>query len=306
MGLLDWLSSKNKQHKEANVPSITFSVRSEIVETPIPVNTFTTEIAGTPIKAEVPYETKAECEKLLLKDRSFEDNQFLHENYWVNVYFKGVRHGYHGINDLWTYSARDLPELPLIHDWIYSILGKRRPEILGDLTMEKTWEDKSTIYVLGTYDTINVQLSFKHRGYVLNFVIKDNLRWPDKVFFNTKTGQSNFPFYFSLAQEKIIAWAKRIFEKNRTSKRITGEIISKKNNEGWSWLVGFTKWHYFRNGRSLCGSYTYSGSIGLRQENDDAPDKCGSCRRSLLSEKRKPENEKQSNTPNKNIERDGE
>lgn len=193
MGILDWLSSKNKQHKEANVPSITFSVQSEIDETPIPFNTFTTEIAGTSIRAEVPYEAKTKCENLLLKlNRSFEDNQFLHENYWVNVYFKGVRHGYHGINDLWTYSARDLPELPLIHDWIYSILGTKRPEIHGDLTTEKTWVDERTIYVLGNYGTINVQLSFKPRGFVLNFIIKDNLRWADKASLNnTKTGQND-------------------------------------------------------------------------------------------------------------------
>lgn len=217
MGIFDWLSPKNKQHKESNVPSLTFSVRSEIVETSIPYNTFTTEIAGTPIRAEVPYEAKAKCENLLLKlNRSFADNEFLHENYWVNVYFKGIRHGYHGINDLWTYSARDLPELPLIHDWIYSILGKKRPEIHGDLTIEKTWEDEGMIYVLGTYSTINVQLSFKPRGYVLNFMIKDNLRWADKASFNTKTGQSDFPFYYSLAREKIIAWAKRVFEEKRS------------------------------------------------------------------------------------------
>jgi hypothetical protein len=309
MGLLDWLFPKNKQnemHDVPKVPDITFSITTEIVKTPISYNIFSSEIEGVPIKAEVPSEAKTRCDELLRKSsRTADEDEYLHDNYWVNVYYKGVRHGYHGINDLWTYSARDLPELPLMHEWLYSILGMKKAEISGDLTTETVREENGVLYVYGTYGSVNIHLSFKPKGFVLSFIINDKFRWNDKASYNTKTNQSDFPFYYSNAEGKIIEWAKRVFEENRTSKQIADKTISEQYNEGWSWLVGFTKWHYFRNGRSLCGSYTHSGSIGLRQGNDDASDKCGSCRRSLLSERRKQENEKQSNTSNKSIERDG-
>jgi len=218
MGLLDWLFPKNKQHEESKVPSITLSVRTEIVETPISYNTFSSEIAGVPIKAEVPSEAKTKCDELIRKsNRTSDEDEYLHDNYWVNVYYKGVRHGYHGINDLWTYSARDLPELPLIHDWIYSILGKTKAEISGDLITETTKEEKGTIYVSGACGSLNAHLSFKPKGFVLSFIINDKLRWDDKASYNTKTGQSNFPFYYSNAQAKIIEWAKAVFEEKKAT-----------------------------------------------------------------------------------------
>lgn len=292
MSLLNWLFPKNKRRDESKVPSITLSISTEIVKTAISYNTFSSEIAGVPISAEVPSEAKTKCDELLRKSsRTVDEDEYLHNNYWVNVYYKGERHGYHGINDIWTYSARDLPELPLIHDWIYSILGTKKAEISGDLTTETVREEKGMFYVYGTYGSINVHLSFKPRGYVLSFIINDKFRWNDKASYNTKTGQSDFPFYYSNAKEKISTWAKAVFEENRTSGKIIGEIMPENFNEGWTWLVGFTKWHYFRNGRSLCGSYTHSGSIARRQENDDVSDECGSCRRSLLSERKRQQNQ---------------
>lgn len=216
MGILDWLFPKNKQHEESKVPRITLSVRTEIVETPISYNTFSSEIAGVPISAEVPSEAKSKCDELLQKsNRTSDEDEYLHDNYWVNVYYKGVRHGYHGINDLWTYSARDLPELPLIHDWIYSILGKKKAEITEDLTTATIREEKGTIYAYGTCGSVNVHLSFKPKGFVLSFIINDKLRWNDKASYNTKTGQSDFPFYYTNTQEKFIAWATAIFEDKR-------------------------------------------------------------------------------------------
>jgi hypothetical protein len=217
MGFFDWLFPKNKKHEESKASSISFSIRTEIVETPISYDTVSAEIAGMPIKAEVPSEAKTRCDELLRKtNRTIDENEYLHNNYWVNVYYKGIRHGYHGIHDLWTYSARDLPELPLIHNWIYLILGKKKAQITGDITTATTREEKGTIFIYGTYGSINVQLSFKPHGFVLNFIIKDNLRWDDKASYNTKTGQSNFPFYYTEAQDKIIEWAKRVFEEKRS------------------------------------------------------------------------------------------
>jgi len=102
--------------------------------------------------------------------------------------------------------------LPLLHDWIYSILGKKKPQIDEDIATVKTWEEKGTIHALGSYASIRAQVSFKPRGYVLAFLLKDDLRWEEKASFNTKNGQADFPFYYSNAQGKIIEWGRAVFE----------------------------------------------------------------------------------------------
>lgn len=212
MGIFDWLFQKNEPLKELTLPSKTLTVREESVE--IAYDNFSGEIAGFPVRAEVPIKAKAECEKLLRKpSRTYDENEYLHDNYWVNVYYKGERHGYHGMNDVWTYSARSLPEYLLLYNWIYSILGKKKAEINGNITTVKTWEEKGSIHALGTANSsISVRVSFKPKGFVLAFLIKDNLRWEDKASYNTKSGQGDFPFYYSNAHEKIIEWGKSIFE----------------------------------------------------------------------------------------------
>lgn len=226
MGIFDWLFKKDEGSRESasqksifqeSVPNVMFTVRMERVDPPpVAFDNFTGEIAGVPVKAEVPIEAKAECERLLKKkNRTDSENEFLYYNYWVNVYYKNERHGYHGINDVWTYSARDLPEFPLLYDWIYTILGKKKPKIGGDIEITRSWEEKGTIHVSGNFASIRVQVSFKPRGFVLNFLLNDESRWEDKASFNTKTGQNDFPFYYSEAQGKIIEWAKRIYEEKR-------------------------------------------------------------------------------------------
>jgi hypothetical protein len=217
MGIFEWIFGKNRKRAESTVPSVNFSVSLETrtVEAP-PVAHFSGEIAGAPARAEVPIEAKTECERLLRKsNRSDADNTYLHDNYWVNVYYKNERHAYHGINDFWTYSARDLPELPLLHDWIYSILGKKRPQINENISTIKTWEEKGTIHALGSYTSIRVHVSFKPRGYVLAFLLNDELRWEDKASYNTTTGEAHFPFYYSDAQAKIIEWGRIAFEEKK-------------------------------------------------------------------------------------------
>jgi hypothetical protein len=222
MGIFEWLFGKNEK-RESTVPSITFAVRLETVEPPpVAYEDFTGELAGVPVRAAIPTKAKAECERLLRKpNRTDSENEYLHYNYWVNVYYKNERHSYHGINDIWTYSARDLPELPLLHDWIYSILGKKKPQINEDIATVKTWEEKEMIHALGSYTSIRVQVSFKPRGYVLAFLLKDDLRWEEKASYNTKTGQGDFPFYYSNAQGKIIEWGRAVFkEKKQQAKDI--------------------------------------------------------------------------------------
>lgn len=64
---------------------------------------------------------------------------------------------------------------------------------------------------------------------------------------------------------------------------IRGEVVTSSltSNAGWSWPGNSRKAHYFRadEPRSLCSKWFY---IGLRDpENDDSPDNCAECRKSL-------------------------
>lgn len=226
MGIFDWLFKKSEEPKVSSrqtstirepIPIATFTVRMERVDPPpTAFEQYNCTIAGEQARAEVPIEAKAECERLLKKkNRTASECDYLHSNYWVNVYYKGERYGYHGINDNWTTTAHNLPELPLLHDWVYSILGKKRPSIDSDLVTIKSWEEKGAIYALSSFASIQVQMSFKPRGFVLNFLLNDESRWEDKASFNTKTGQGEFPFYYSEAQSKITEWACRMYEEKR-------------------------------------------------------------------------------------------
>ncbi len=63
--------------------------------------------------------------------------------------------------------------------------------------------------------------------------------------------------------------------------------MTEKEKEGWTWLINSTKWHYFRNSRSLCGKFALLSSTSLEQGNDNSPDNCAPCKRALLKEKAK-------------------
>lgn len=61
-----------------------------------------------------------------------------------------------------------------------------------------------------------------------------------------------------------------------------------KKPEGWSWLFGTRKWHYFTaDGRSLCGKWLklLMTASSLEQGCDDSPDNCAACRRKLAAQK---------------------
>lgn len=58
-----------------------------------------------------------------------------------------------------------------------------------------------------------------------------------------------------------------------------------KKEEGWTYLTNSRKWHYFIDGRSLCGKFLLLVIPELEQGNDNSPDNCMTCRREL--EKRK-------------------
>lgn len=53
-------------------------------------------------------------------------------------------------------------------------------------------------------------------------------------------------------------------------------------NEGWCQPWKSRKWHYFRNGRSLCGKWGFPGRLTAGM--DDSPDNCAVCKRKRLAE----------------------
>ena len=53
--------------------------------------------------------------------------------------------------------------------------------------------------------------------------------------------------------------------------------------EGWGRPYKARKWHYFRERRSLCGRWLFSGT-DLEQGTDEHPDNCKVCRRELAKE----------------------
>ena len=129
-------------------------------------------VAGIPISAHVPFELKKKCDKLLRKqNRTSNDNEKLHDGYWVDIYYKGHHHGYHGVSDDWTYSARELSDLNNLNDFVYQLLGKKKTEINGDITTTKITEENRIFHIFGAYNTFNIELSFKPKSYVLNFVL---------------------------------------------------------------------------------------------------------------------------------------
>lgn len=56
-----------------------------------------------------------------------------------------------------------------------------------------------------------------------------------------------------------------------------------KPKEGWKWLTNSTKWHYFRDGRSLCRRWMTFGTI-FEQGNNNSPDNCKACIKALEKE----------------------
>ncbi len=117
-----------------------------------------------------------------------------------------------------AYSARNLPELPLLHDWIYEILEKKKPDAPKEIHTIKVWEENGIVYALGRFSLIEIELSFKTRGYTLNFSLKEIFRWKDRANYNTKNNKSDFPYYYSVAEQKIINWGKNIFDEKKAKK----------------------------------------------------------------------------------------
>jgi hypothetical protein len=192
------------------------SYTGEVIEYRVIVGQFGSE----KIVAEIPYKIKEVCDKMMRNPHgSFYDADFMHEHYWVIVWYKRVRHAYKGTDDIWTYSARELPELNIMHDWIYSILGKKKPSFKQDeIKTDEVWVDSGTVWGRGSVADITIEFHSSLRGYVRKFSLKTIGRWEDKASFNPKTGDDTFPYFFSDCKDSICKWADTIIEQNKKRK----------------------------------------------------------------------------------------
>lgn len=58
--------------------------------------------------------------------------------------------------------------------------------------------------------------------------------------------------------------------------------------EGWNYLFNTPKWHYFRDGRSLCKRWMIFGDNADAQlGKNESPDNCKACRTALEKEQAK-------------------
>lgn len=53
--------------------------------------------------------------------------------------------------------------------------------------------------------------------------------------------------------------------------------------EGWTWLHNSRAWHYFRDGRSLCGKWLTFQTIGLDASEKGHDLNCKTCLKKLAS-----------------------
>lgn len=225
MGIFDWLFGKQEPARipVANAPEVSFGVSVVVsYEGKGELKTYTTEIDGHKIRAEVPVEQKAVCDKILRKkDWTREDRETMYETYWVDFYVDGDlrRHGYHGNNDNFTYDAQKLPYISQVNDWMYSLLGISKP--LPDSPFEtiNNWQHYGDIYVLGRSGTVLVEMSFKPRGWIVTLVMTDerDVRREKKASIDMKNSSKSeyWPYYYAGIREQIKAWVKKEYDQRR-------------------------------------------------------------------------------------------
>jgi hypothetical protein len=57
-------------------------------------------------------------------------------------------------------------------------------------------------------------------------------------------------------------------------------------SEGWGYVYGSSLRHYFKEGRSLCGSHFYFGDDRLVQGGDNQTNNCTACRLRLEQQRK--------------------
>ena len=63
--------------------------------------------------------------------------------------------------------------------------------------------------------------------------------------------------------------------------------IARNKDEGWTWVQGSKKWHYFRGKHSLCGKWMIwiHPEEGYEVGGDDHSNNCAACRKKIAKEK---------------------
>ena len=61
------------------------------------------------------------------------------------------------------------------------------------------------------------------------------------------------------------------------------DFMTEQLKEGWTYLWNSPKWHYFRDGKSLCGRWMCLGSE-FEAGNETSPDNCVTCMKKRMRE----------------------
>lgn len=61
---------------------------------------------------------------------------------------------------------------------------------------------------------------------------------------------------------------------------------TRSNAEGWTWVRNSTKWHYFRDKKTICGKWwLFKHPVeGYEIGNDGSANNCAACKREILKE----------------------
>ncbi len=63
-------------------------------------------------------------------------------------------------------------------------------------------------------------------------------------------------------------------------------MVERNDKEGWTWLRNSKQWHYFREGRSLCGKFALfvKPQDGFEIGNNESKNNCTGCKKKILKE----------------------
>lgn len=62
----------------------------------------------------------------------------------------------------------------------------------------------------------------------------------------------------------------------------THDFPPKHRGKGWGFILNSRKWHFYEDGRSLCGRYMKFTSHDLELGNDLSSSNCAACRKIVL------------------------
>lgn len=147
------------------------------------------------------HETKVGNDKLVIFDPEESEIDIEMWDYWVQVYFRNQRHAYNPMKDCWTYTARNLPELEEITQWIREqieidkwLSGLKQPSTRQPMTTE---EELSAFRLIEDIlkDSMPQGVEFTYKDTLSYFVVsvEGSRKWLCRLYFNSANKYIEFP-----------------------------------------------------------------------------------------------------------------